>query len=381
MWLRSNYCPANEQCDATSESETSSTAFQVDQSETIRIDTAQSIRTMKYADGSEVKCQPARDTVFLGQTSTSSQDICLTTHVVDTSPLDADGIIGLAPPAGISSTINSTFAAAKLETASTSFFHTLNSLFHQMKVSFWYDVDSTYSASRIIPSFGQATIGGADASKYKGDMVWLPIINESKLWILPLSGYGVHPSTPCDFPSCDSFVTPETPIQAFMDTGTTMIVVPSRIYRFMQRFFTPTANTSSTFFIDCNSTHNMPSISFQIGTTLLTLMPSQLFVKVTPTLCLSVFQKSGTSDEESDAASVVFGSLFLRNFYTTFDGANRLIGVAVPIEKHSALISSISSTSNPSSKTTPANGSSNSKLDFMSLLQCLLLHLFMLDLL
>jgi hypothetical protein len=103
--------------------------------------------------------------------------------------------------------------------------------------------------------------------------------------------------------------------RVLVDSGVGFANIPKTLWESLYRSFNPVQDSEGDYIIPCDVVNNMPAIEIRFteaaSTNILLTGPMQVLVK-TDCRCGLLF--SPTSD-----AKMLWGSLFLSNFYTTFD--------------------------------------------------------------
>lgn len=157
---------------------------------------------------------------------------------------------------------------------------------------------------------GTLTFGGADSSKYTGSITYADKSTKNDF----ANYWGVDVSAiKFDGTSIGSS-------SAIVDTGTTLIYIPTSAYN---KFLTASDGTAdSTTGLVRFTSKPSGSLTFTIGGTDLALTPSQYLV---PTDQYSNFGISGNdfyawiSDGGDSSVDFIIGQKFLENYYTVFD--------------------------------------------------------------
>lgn len=169
---------------------------------------------------------------------------------------------------------------------------------------------------------GELTLGGVDTSKYTGTLTYF-----AKSATSPYSYYWGIATAGLTYGSTSL----ETSANAIVDTGTTLIYIPTAAYN---KFLTASGGkTDSSSGLVRYSTKPTSNFIIKIGSVSYTLTPAQYLV---PTAQYSYYGLSSSysyswiNNGGSSAADVNFiiGQKFLENYYSVFDTTNSRIGFA-----------------------------------------------------
>ncbi|XP_070220145.1 chymosin isoform X2 [Bos mutus] len=112
--------------------------------------------------------------------------------------------------------------------------------------------------------------------------------------------------------------------QAILDTGTSKLVGPSSDILNIQQAIGATQNQYGEFDIDCDNLSYMPTVVFEINGKMYPLTPSA-YTSQDQGFCTSGFQSENRSQKW------ILGDVFIREYYSVFDRANNLVGLAKAI--------------------------------------------------
>ncbi|XP_037959858.1 lysosomal aspartic protease-like [Teleopsis dalmanni] len=154
---------------------------------------------------------------------------------------------------------------------------------------------------------GELIFGGSDATKYVGDLTYVPVSSEG-YWQFEVTSATVNKESLCD--NC----------QAIADTGTSLIVAPYDAYLSVNAEIGAVENDDGNYVVDCDSVDTLPDVSFVIGGTTFTLDSSAYIVNVDDS-CMSAFTYLGTD-------FWILGDVFIGKYYTEFDLGNNRVGFA-----------------------------------------------------
>jgi len=167
---------------------------------------------------------------------------------------------------------------------------------------------------------GELTLGGTDSSKYTGSITYFPKSTSgdaAPYWGISVASF-TYGST-----------TLASSVQGIVDTGTTLIYIPTTAYN---KFLSATGGkTDPNSGLAIFSTKPSSNFNIKFGSTTYTLTPAQYLV---PTAQYTYFGLTSgkyyawINDGGSDGLSVIIGQKFLENYYSVFDTTNSRIGFA-----------------------------------------------------
>lgn len=167
---------------------------------------------------------------------------------------------------------------------------------------------------------GELTLGGTDSSKYSGAISYFSQLTSgaaSNYWGLAISRFSYGSQTLA------------SNVQGIIDTGTTLIYIPTSAYN---AFLSATGGTtdSSSGLASFNS---MPTGNFGVtfGSQTFTLTPSQYLVprnQYTNFGLNSNKYYAWINDGGSGSVNCIVGQKFLESYYSVYDTTNRRIGFA-----------------------------------------------------
>ncbi|KAG6366147.1 hypothetical protein INS49_000323 [Diaporthe citri] len=170
---------------------------------------------------------------------------------------------------------------------------------------------------------GELTLGGVDSSKYSGTLTYFPKLTSgtaSAYWGISIASF-TYGST-----------TLGSSASGIVDTGTTLIYVPSSAY---SAFLSATGgSTDSSSGLAVFSKKPTANFAIKFGSTTYTLTPAQYLV---PTAQYSVFGLSSSkyyawiNDGGSSGVNTIIGQKFLENYYSVYDTTNSRIGFATAV--------------------------------------------------
>jgi hypothetical protein len=163
---------------------------------------------------------------------------------------------------------------------------------------------------------GELTFGGVDDTKFTGEIAYTTRTGD--FWGVSVSGFEFGTTS-----------LGTTTAQGIVDTGTTLLYVPTATYtKFLTASKGKLDNTSGLVKFTTKPTANF---TFVIGGTTFTLTPAQYLV---PTAQYANWGISGTgffaiiNDGGSAAPNTILGMTFLEHYYSVFDTTNNRVGLA-----------------------------------------------------
>ncbi|GAA6032595.1 hypothetical protein JCM8097_004833 [Rhodosporidiobolus ruineniae] len=323
----------------SSKSSTSHTKFSNSASSTLQTSTAE--WDIQYGTGSSQGFL-ARDVVTVGGYSVDQQIFALADEsaaVVDALP--SDGICGMA-----FSTIATSGAPTFFENLITA-----GSVSNQVFSFYMQRAKDLTSKTKGTIAGGEMCIGCIDSSKYTGSLSYNPVVSKS-YWSVASDGINV-----------DGTVVAGTSMTAAIDTGTTLIYVPTSVAKALYASIggTPSGN-SGEYHVPCVSTFSTIGLTFNGVTYNIPLEDVFLgyaSASNTNECILGIF---GQDMYDADGVSVaIVGNLFLKATYTVFSYSQNgapAVGFAESITS-GVSSSSSSSTSSGTSSSAASSGSAS----------------------
>nr|AAA30449.1 chymosin C [Bos taurus] len=157
------------------------------------------------------------------------------------------------------------------------------------------------------------TLGAIDPSYYTGSLHWVPVTVQ-QYWQFTVDSVTIS----------GVVVACEGGCQAILDTGTSKLVGPSSDILNIQQAIGATQNQYDEFDIDCDNLSYMPTVVFEINGKIYPLTPSA-YTGQDQGFCTTGFQS------ENHSQKWILGDVFIREYYSVFDRANNLVGLAKTI--------------------------------------------------
>jgi saccharopepsin len=215
-----------------------------------------------------------------------------------------DGLMGMA------------FASLAVDNVTPVFQNALEQgLFEKPIFAFWLsgNVDSTGSG-------GELTLGGFDSTRFIGDLIYIPLVNET-YWEIELDAVF--------FGGAALNIGAK---HAIVDTGTSLIVLPTDAASKINGKLGCTASPiggECTWSVCPTEFSKFPDIAFQLAGRIFVLTAHEYIMKVTifgKTQCVSSFM--GMNMPPKVGPLVILGDTFLRRYYSVYDFGNKRVGLA-----------------------------------------------------
>jgi len=157
---------------------------------------------------------------------------------------------------------------------------------------------------------GELTIGGIDATKYTGDVLYAAVTSDT-YWEVALTSIAVAGTSYVTSASC------------IIDTGTSLIVGPNNaVAALMAGIGAVFSTAEALYYVPTASAGVLPNIDITLGNSVtLTLTPSNYILGASGTDTFLGFEGSSMS-------LWILGDVVIRPFYTVFDIANNQVGFA-----------------------------------------------------
>ncbi|KAL7666670.1 Peptidase A1 domain-containing protein [[Candida] zeylanoides] len=160
---------------------------------------------------------------------------------------------------------------------------------------------------------GVATFGGYDVNAFTGKIKWLPVRRKA-YWEVSFDGIGLG----------DEYAE-LTSTGAAIDTGTSLITLPSTLAEIINSKIGATKSWSGQYQIECDARDNLPDLTLTFGGSNFTLSPYDYTLEVSGS-CISVFTPMDFPEPIGDLA--IIGDAFLRRYYSIYDLKKNAVGLA-----------------------------------------------------
>jgi len=250
------------------------------------------------------------DTVSFGGLTVSSQSIGSATSSSGFSGVD--GIIGFGPVDLTEDTVSN---ANTVPTFMDNLYSQGSISTEVLGVSFQPE-----SGGDTDDTNGELTLGGTDSSKYTGSITYFSKLTSgtaSEYWGISIASF-TYGSTSL-----------ATSVSGIVDTGTTLIYIPTSAYnKFLSAAGGKTDSSSGLAIFSTKPTSNF---GIKFGSTTYTLTPAQYLV---PSAQYSYYGLTSSkyyawiNDGGSSGVNTIIGQKFLENYYAVFDTTNSRIGFA-----------------------------------------------------
>jgi aspergillopepsin I len=169
-------------------------------------------------------------------------------------------------------------------------------------------------------SNGVYEFGKIDSTKYTGEMMYTPLVNNSKYWELAFTGFNVGPS----------LYWLESEWKAIVDTGTTLMLLQDDL---VELYYKNASSVGATYnatldayIFPCNAT--LPDLHIGFDNSYIASIPGK-YLNYTDLQELSDFQNCyGGLQAVGSLPFSILGDVFLKSMYTVFDIGGARVGMA-----------------------------------------------------
>ncbi|XP_057583488.1 pregnancy-associated glycoprotein 2-like [Hippopotamus amphibius kiboko] len=156
--------------------------------------------------------------------------------------------------------------------------------------------------------------GGVDHSYHRGQLKWIPV-SKTHFWQIAMNRITMNGVAVGCFNGC----------QAFLDTGTPLLLGPTRLVTTIQKFINATPSGRE-YEVPCSSITQLPPFIFDISGNEYPV-PAQAYIWKNPQgRCLSNFR--GDNHHSNKVETWVLGHVFLKLYFSVYDRGNNRIGLA-----------------------------------------------------
>jgi cathepsin D len=256
--------------------------------------------SIQYGSGS-VSGRVDTDRVCYGATSsgfctnTQQQFACATSMSSDFAGGPVDGLMGMAWDSideGLSQVVDQIMG---------------NSAICPQKVFAFYLNDQNAAGTGA----GEMTLCGIDPNHYTGAITYVPLV-ATDYWRINMQSMSIGNTAVLS-----------SPMNAILDTGTTLLVGPANLISKMNQLLGFSGNGNN---IPCSSVANMKTINIVINGVSFPLTPNDYILK--QTIGGTVYCFPGIESIGDNTPLWILGDVFISKYYTIFDVANKRIGLA-----------------------------------------------------
>ncbi|OWK17448.1 hypothetical protein Celaphus_00013446 [Cervus elaphus hippelaphus] len=159
------------------------------------------------------------------------------------------------------------------------------------------------------PEGSVVMFGGVDKSYYQGALNWVPLIQADD-WHIHMDRISINSRVIACNNGCEAFV----------DTGTTLILGPGRLVDNILRLFGATEH-----YVSCSVVNTLPSIDFTINGINYPVPAQAYTMKDSSGDCYIGFRENQVN---TSTETWILGDVFLRQYFSVFDRGNDRIGLA-----------------------------------------------------
>lgn len=159
----------------------------------------------------------------------------------------------------------------------------------------------------------EVTFGGIDESHYKGDLIWLPVRRRA-YW-----------ETSLDSITLGHEKAELVNTGAILDTGTSLIVVPSTIAELINESIGAKKGWNGQYTVECSARDSLPDLTFTLAGYNFKISPFDYILEVQGS-CMSALM--GMDFPEPVGPLVILGDAFLRSYYSVYDLGNSTVALA-----------------------------------------------------
>jgi len=261
---------------------------------------------IQYGSGGEISGFLSIDDVNIGGLNIKNQKFAEIVVEKGVSWIAAkfDGILGFA------------FQSISVDNVTPVWYNLIKQgLVKEQSFAFWL------SSNPVGQNGGELTLGGVDPKRYTGQFTYAPLISDT-YWEFRMDDIriGSNSLNFCKNNSC----------RAIADTGTSLIAGPYNDIVYLNERLGCIVFNGECIFTSCNLTANLPNIEIVVSNKVFNLTPQQ-YILNDGGLCISGFV--GLQLPPQIGPLYILGDVFIRNYYTQFDFANKRVGFATAVHK------------------------------------------------
>merc|ERR1712070_601100 len=155
---------------------------------------------------------------------------------------------------------------------------------------------------------GELTLGGVDKSHYTGELVSVPLTNET-YWEVSLDGLKFGDS---------ALVT--SSMKAIIDSGTSLLAGPKDMVTKIATAAGATSLAGKEYIVDCSKVSSLPDLDITLGGKPFKLTASDYIIQAS-SQCLFAFM--GIDIPAPAGPLWIMGDVFMRKYYSVFDYGNK----------------------------------------------------------
>jgi saccharopepsin len=159
----------------------------------------------------------------------------------------------------------------------------------------------------------EATFGGVDKSRYKGDIEYIPLRRKA-YWEVDLDSIAFG----------DEIAELED-TGVILDTGTSLNVLPTGLAELLNAEIGAKKGYNGQYTVDCSKKSSLPDITFSLSGSNYSLPADDYILEVSGS-CISTFQ--GMDIPAPAGPLAILGDAFLRRYYTVYDLGRNAVGLA-----------------------------------------------------
>ncbi|XP_057583130.1 pregnancy-associated glycoprotein 2-like [Hippopotamus amphibius kiboko] len=156
--------------------------------------------------------------------------------------------------------------------------------------------------------------GGVDHSYHKGQLKWIPV-SQNRFWQITMNRILIN----------GKMVACKRRCQAILNTGTTLLLGPTKLVTTIQNHITARA-FGEEYRVPCSNISSLPAIVFILNDSYYPV-PAEAYIWKGPyNICVSLFR--GGTETWNRSETWVLGDAFLRMYFSVYDRRSNRIGLA-----------------------------------------------------